>query len=390
MLRVAIVGCGKIADDHAAQILRIEGCEIVAVCDDEPLMAKQLFERFPVQSHFSDVRELLSRSRPDVVHVTTPPESHFGIAQLCLEAGCHVYVEKPFALTAEAAESLITLANDKGLKITAGHDDQFRHAARRMRALVQSGFLGGPPVHMESYYGYELGTAGYSGALLGDSSHWVRRLPGGLLHNIISHGIARIAEFLPGESPEVVAYGFVSPSLKRMGEKEIIDELRVIAHAEDGPTAYFTFSSEMRPELHQFRMYGPKNGLVLDQDQETLIKLRGERLKSYAEKFVPPVQTAAQYLANLRGNLALFARNDFHMKSGMKYLIESFYRSIRMQTPPPIPYREIVLTARIMDSIFEQLAAQRRSAWTRSVAEPEVAAPHRTRVTPIAARVGAQ
>jgi len=49
MLRVAIVGCGKIADDHCSQIQRIKGCEIVGVCDQEPLMARQLSERFPVK-----------------------------------------------------------------------------------------------------------------------------------------------------------------------------------------------------------------------------------------------------------------------------------------------------------------------------------------------------
>ena len=48
MLRVAIVGCGKIADAHASQIRRIPECDIVGVCDTEPLMARQLFERFPV------------------------------------------------------------------------------------------------------------------------------------------------------------------------------------------------------------------------------------------------------------------------------------------------------------------------------------------------------
>ena len=46
---------------------------------------------------------------------------------------------------------------------------------------------------------------------------------------------------------------------------------------------------------------------------------------------------------------------DFHMKSGMKYLIEAFCRSIREDGPLPIPYREIVLTARVMDDIFDQL-----------------------------------
>jgi predicted dehydrogenase len=361
MLKVAIVGCGKIADDHASQVQRIRGCEITAVCDSEILMARQLYERFPVKRYFSDLRELLNKAKPDVVHVTTPPASHLEIAQLCLEAGCHVYVEKPFALSEQDARTLIALANDRGLKITAGHDDQFRYAARRMRTLVQGGYLGGPPVHVESYYCYELSDSGYAGAVLGDKRHWVRRLPGKLLQNVISHGIARIAELLTTDSPEVIAHGFVSPFLKSKGESEIIDEVRVIIHEEDGLTAYFTFSSQMRPSLHQFRLYGPKNGIILDQDQETLIKLSGKRLKSYAEKFVPPVQLAGQYLGNLKINVAAFLRNDFHMKSGMKYLIESFYRSILGDGQVPIPYSEILLTARIMDKIFAQLDLQRRS-----------------------------
>jgi hypothetical protein len=51
----------------------------------------------------------------------------------------------------------------------------------------------------------------------------------------------------------------------------------------------------------------------------------------------------------------LFLDRDFHMDSGMKYLIESFYGSVRDGAPVPIPYREILLTARLMDTIFEQL-----------------------------------
>jgi predicted dehydrogenase len=355
MLKIAIIGCGKIADSHAAQIGRIPGCEIVGVCDREPLMARQLYERFPVKRHFSNVRELLSEARPDVVHITTPPASHFDLARTCLESGCHVYVEKPFTLYEHEAQALVRLAEARSLKITAGHDDQFSHVARRMRALVRSGYLGDGPVHMESYYGYELGRTGYAGALLGDKKHWVRRLPGKLLHNIISHGIARIAELLSSERPQVIACAFTSPFLKNIGEDEIIDELRTIIWEEGGTTAYFTFSSQMRPSLHQFRIYGTRNGLVLDQDQETLIRLRGARYKSYLEKFVPPVTMARQHMANVATNLRRFLARDFHMKSGMKYLIESFYRSVVEDGPVPIPYREILLTGRIMDAIFAQL-----------------------------------
>lgn len=355
MLRVAIVGCGKIADSHASQIQRIKGCEIVGVCDREPLMAQQLFKRFPIKQHFTDLPTLLSESRPDVVHITTPPQSHFAIAKSCLEWGCHVYVEKPFTVWEDEARRLIGLASQKGLKITAGHDDQFSHVARRMRALIQSGYLGGAPVHMESYYCYEIARSGYAGALLGDKQHWIRRLPGMLLQNIISHGIARIAEFLTSESPQVVVHGFTSPLLRNMGETEIIDELRVIINDGNRTTAYFTFSSQMRPSLHEFRIYGPRNGLILDQDKETLIKRRGRMYKSYAEKFLPPVTMAAQYLGNLKTDVGLFLTRDFHMKAGMKHLIELFYSSIVQDCPVPIPYREILLTSRIMEAIFLQM-----------------------------------
>ena len=62
MLRIAVVGCGKIADDHLDQIRRIQRvrpCKVVATCDREPLMAKQLAERFRIERHFSDPEEML-------------------------------------------------------------------------------------------------------------------------------------------------------------------------------------------------------------------------------------------------------------------------------------------------------------------------------------------
>jgi predicted dehydrogenase len=372
MLKVAIVGCGKIADAHASQIRRIQGCQIAGVCDREELMADQLAQRFGVPRHFNDLKEMLDEVRPEVVHITTPPQGHFEIARRCLEQGCHVYVEKPFTVTTAEAEELIDLAEGKGLKMTAGHDDQFRHAARRMRELIRGGYLGGPPVHMESYYCYELGETGYARALLTDKQHWVRRLPGGLLHNIISHGIARIAEFLTTDEPHVIAHGFVSPLLRRMGESEIVDELRVIVSEEERTTAYFTFSSQMRPSLHQFRVYGPKNGLVLDQDNETLVKLRGARHKSYLEQFIPPLSFMEQYLGNLAKNVRSFLSNDFHPKSGMKFLIESFYESIAGHAPLPISYREILLTARMMDEIFAQVGA---ATHVRRQSKSDTAAP---------------
>jgi predicted dehydrogenase len=359
MLKVAIVGCGKIADAHATQIRRIHDCEIVGVCDRELLMARQLFDRFQVKGYYDDLATMLREARPDVVHITTSPESHFGLAKTCLNAGSHVYVEKPFTLNERDAYDLIDLANERGLKLTAGHDGQFSHVARRMRGLVREGYLGSGPVHLESVYCYELGDNAYVRAFLADKQHWVRRLPGMLLQNIISHGVACLAEYLTSDSPTVIVQAFISPFLKSKGETEIVDELRVIISEESGMTAYFTFSSQMRPVVQTLRVYGNKNGLIADFNSEMLIKLRGKRFKSFAEFFVPPLIFGRQCLGNFRSNAGLFAHSDFHLKSGMKCLIESFYRSIETGTEVPIPYREILLTARIMDSIFSQIEQRR-------------------------------
>ena len=87
MLRIAILGCGKIADQHVLAIKRIAACEIVALCDRELLMAKQLGDRFGIPACFSDSAEMLQKTAPDVVHVTTPPQSHFPLAKQALEFG---------------------------------------------------------------------------------------------------------------------------------------------------------------------------------------------------------------------------------------------------------------------------------------------------------------
>ena len=362
MIKIAIVGCGKIADSHATQIQRIKGCEIVGACDSEELMAKQLCDRFNIKRYFSNLSQLLQEVKPDVVHITTPPQSHVQIGMQCLESGCHIFVEKPFTITTDEAEILIGKARQKGCKVTVGHDAQFSEVAVRMRKLVRDGYLGEKPVHMESFWCYDLSDVTYAKSLLDDKQHWSRKLPGGLLHNIISHGISKIAEFFTTDTPRIIAHGFVSPFLNKLGENDLIDELRVIIHEQTGTTAYFTFSSQMQPSLHQFCIYGSKNGLLMDEDQRFLIKLRGNRFKSYVEHFAPQVIYAKQHLANLGRNAQRFLAMDAHMDYGKKLLFESFYKSITNNAPLPIPYREILLTSKIMDTIFDQINAKKRNS----------------------------
>lgn len=355
MLKIAIVGCGKIADQHVSAIHRIPDCRIVAACDRELLMARQLAERFGVSECFSDVQEMLRATTPDVVHVTTPPQSHCALATQCLEAGTHVYLEKPFTVTGDEAESVVQLANRRGLRITAGHNLQFTLEMLEMRRLLKQGFLGGSPIHVESHFSYDLGDRSYVSALLGNQRHWVRQLPGQLLHNLLSHGIAKLAEFLDDELIKITAMADQSPQLRKLGDGGILDELRVLIRDKKGVTAFFCFSTQIKPGLNQLRIYGPTNSMTVDHTTGSLIRNKTASSKSYLTYVIPPLQSAREHLRNAKVNLADFLRQRLYQDFGMKELIERFYNSIRTRGEPPIADREIILTARIMDEIFAQV-----------------------------------
>lgn len=355
MIKVALIGCGMVADQHIAQIRRVPGAKIVGVCDTEPLMARQLADRFHVSRYFSDVSEMLTAAGPDVVHITTPAQTHFTLGKACLEAGCHIYMEKPFTVDARQAEELLEFGEEKALKMTAGHNLQFNPEAIRMRHLVKSGFLGGPPIHIECVQCFSHDDPVYGKALLGDRTHWVRSLPGSLLHNLISHGIAKIVEFLPTDRPKVIAHAFSSPYLNSIGQGDLVDELRAIIHAGGNTTAQFTFSTQLGAANNQLCLHGQKASLIADSTNRMLIPMRQIGYKSYLRFFLAPLIYAKQYRRNSWHNIQRFLRKDFHMDYSMKMLIQAFYHSIATATPPPIPYREILVTARIMDEIFAQI-----------------------------------
>jgi len=319
-------------------------------------MARQLAERFKIGGVFSDADQMLKAVSPDVVHITTPPQSHYTLARGCLEAGSHVYLEKPFTVTGEEAESLIELAERKKVKITAGHNLQFTLEMLEMRRLMREGFLGGEPAHLESYFSYDLGDPTYAKGLLQDQNHWVRKLPGALLHNIISHGVAKLAEFLDDDLTDIMAMADQSPRIKSLDDKQILDELRVLVRDKTGRTGSFCFSTQLKG-LNQLRLYGPEGSIVVDHISGTVVRNKYRPCKSYLTYFVPPLRVAREHLRNARINVTNFVRQRLHQDFGMKELIERFYNSIGSGSPPPIPYREIILTARIMDEIFAQIYA---------------------------------
>ena len=360
-LRIAVIGCGQIADAHLQEIGKISRARVVAVCDHEPDLTYQAAARFGIDKQFNDVDRMLSEIHPDVVHVTTPPHTHFPLASKCLESGAHVYVEKPFALDGRQTRALLELANSRGLIACAGHDHLFDPVWKEARRLVASGELG-DIVHVDSTQGYDA-TGPFGRLIQTDKRHWIHQLPGGIFHNVISHAVCKVTPFLLDVRPEVMAMSFGTSDVAPLPT-----ELRVLVRGES-VSAYIALLSQARPVRRAVRLYGTAGTIEIDFESSLIRRIAGPALPGAFGRIEAPVRQTLEAMRNSGGAMKRFARSEMQYFAGMRALFQSLYDTIRSKGAPPIPYGEIQRVADIMDAVFEQTSPDsRRFANARTTA----------------------
>jgi predicted dehydrogenase len=146
-VRVAIVGTGNIASVHA-EALAVPGVAIVAAADIEAERLAAFRERFGIPAGYGDVAGLLAASRPDLVHLCTPPWLHHEQALACLRAGVSVLVEKPPAISLRQFDELAAATGTGGGPpwFATVFQHRFGSGHRRLKTLAASGVLGRPLV----------------------------------------------------------------------------------------------------------------------------------------------------------------------------------------------------------------------------------------------------
>jgi predicted dehydrogenase len=353
VLKAVLVGCGKIADAHIEEIRKVPGAHVAAVCDLEPLMAEQLAVRYSIPKRYSNVAEMLEAEKPDVVHISTPPQSHLPLTRQAVAAGCHVFLEKPVALHHAEVKAIVDVVEASGKKLAVNYWPQFEVQALELRRLYNDGVLG-EVVHVESHIGYNL-AGEFGAAIQQDANHWVRRMPGQLFQNVLDHVLNKVAPFIDDDQPEIDAFAYQSQvSATGSGISGILDELRVVIRG-TRTSAYATFSSNARPVGQTLRVYGTRNTAHVDYNARTVVLERNQSFPSALGRLFPPFLVARDYRKQGLKNLGRFRRSRFHFFDGMRTLLTEFYRSIETGSPPPISYRDILFVSSTMERIFNQV-----------------------------------
>lgn len=142
-LRIAIIGLGAIAQTaHLPVLTKSRGVQVVALCDNDAGKARGLAQRFGIPDTFDDIDDLLEMERLDAVFVTTPNHLHEPHALSALRAGCHVLVERPFALTSRGVERILAAAKKAERKIFIANNHRFRSDVQALIGFVNGGELG--------------------------------------------------------------------------------------------------------------------------------------------------------------------------------------------------------------------------------------------------------
>jgi predicted dehydrogenase len=142
MIRVGVIGYGYWGPNVVRNFHNTEGFRVEAVCDKSLDILHKARKSYPAMTLTQDAVEMIRSRDIDVVAVVTPAWTHFQLAKAALENGKHVFVEKPFTWSSAEAEELIELAERKRLKIMVDHTFLFTGAVRKIRQMVNEGFLG--------------------------------------------------------------------------------------------------------------------------------------------------------------------------------------------------------------------------------------------------------
>jgi predicted dehydrogenase len=121
-IRILCIGAGNMGRSHALAHHQLDGFEIVGICTRSPesraALNRELGGAYP---EYGDIETALAECKPDAVSISSYPDTHAPFARAALEAGCHVFTEKPIADSVEAAEELVALARAKNRKLVAGY-----------------------------------------------------------------------------------------------------------------------------------------------------------------------------------------------------------------------------------------------------------------------------
>jgi len=337
----AVIGCGAIGGEHLAALADIKNIRVAAVCDLSAARAEAVAERYGAEKWYTNYEDLVAEVRPNLVHITTPPASHFSIAKHCLAAGCNVLCEKPITVNYQEFCALKRLANENHCLLMEDQNYRYHSSIQKISDLLSAGKFG-DVIDVQIFLSLNV-LAPDSPYVDRNAPHFATALRGGLIGDFLTH-IAYLAYIFTGSVADLrTIWTKHRPELTWPA-----DEFRGFIKGERA-TAYVAFSGNAQPDGFWIRVIGTKMHAEANLFEPPRLTLR--RLRPGEPALSKLIDGVAEARDVLKGAVAGFWRKlgGTSRYDGLPELISATYRALEKGEGAPIPLDEIDEIARLVD-----------------------------------------
>ncbi len=330
-LRAAVIGTGKISEEHLGYLRDTKHAQLVGVCDLSAAMAEFAASQFGIERAFTDYKVMLAETSPDVLHILTPPQTHVEIISNGLRAGAHIIVEKPVAPTHEEFESLWKISQETGRYLIEDHNYRFNREFQRLEKIVNDGQIGEVcGVDVQMTLGVRAGGR-YADENLPHPSHG---LPAGVLHEFVTHLAYLTLRFLPSFE-QVTAYW----SNHGGGELFKYDDLDALVIGQ-GVHARIRYSCSGWPDSFNVTVRGTAGTAHAELFHPHVTV---SRPRAVGTQLSPVVDQVSRGFGLVRGGIAGFWNKLAGVTpyQGLQYFLEETYQALQDNREPPVSYADM-------------------------------------------------
>jgi len=294
MLKGGVIGFGRMGLIHYSILNTHPDAQFVAVCDSSRFMVKNL-KRYTALKLYTDYRKMLDEMEMDFVVVATPTVFHAEIVKAAIERRIHMFVEKPFSLTAEQGTNLVAMVDGESLVNQVGYFLRFNEVFRTVKKAIGDGLIGEVVHYINQMYGRTV--------LRASKSSWrsKKQMGGGCMLDFASHCID-LADYLFG--PVTQVSGSI---LKSIYSFNVEDAVWTTLEHQDGVSgsimATWSDRSYRRP-FNRIEVFGTKGKIIADR-QECRLYLEQANNDNHFEKgwnvrYLPELEEGVRF--SVRGS----------------------------------------------------------------------------------------
>jgi len=344
-LKVGIVGCGGISIEHLSALHKMQNAQLTALADVNQQVREDMAQKFDVSNTFADVDKMLSSMKLDVVHIITPPQTHTDIAIKAMNKKCHVFVEKPMAVDAEQARTMLQTARENKVKLCIDHNILYDEVMIDARKIMADHIIGNI-AYVECWFGTEFNPYGP----YGNKDHWVYDLPGLLYHDFIVHPLYLLLDIMGEADCKNVSSKYIR-TVPYMDSDELIVTLE---NNEQFGTLHL--SNAVSPRYQFLHIYGTEGTLKIDfLNKFTFVDKGISMLPKTINRCMTSRKLGSILKSSARKNLVRGLTGEYSLCTGIDRLIQLFYRSILLDEPVPVSGEEGLRSMEIMDKIWQQI-----------------------------------